>query len=37
MSCNLWNIVLKEKNGMIVWVQNGYKYTGCLPSNPVAD
>lgn len=33
MSCNLWNIVLKEKNRMIVWVQNGYKCTGCLPSN----
>ena len=31
-SCNLLNTVLKVKNRVIVWVGNGCKYIGCLPS-----
>ena len=31
-SCNLLNTVLKVKDRVIVWVGNGCKYIGCLPS-----
>ena len=32
MSCNLLNTVLKVKDIMVVWVQNGWKCISSLPS-----
>ena len=31
ISCNRLNITLKVKNRVVVWVQNGCKWIGCLP------
>ena len=33
MSCDSLNTVLKVKHGMAVWVQNSYKWIGCLSSS----